>query len=145
MSFFVYGSIINEKENYSGGITMKVQWTLVVGLIFALIIAIFATVNVEKVPIDYVFGEAHWPLILVILGSVLAGFIMSFCFSAFRMLSSKRAVKSAKKEIEQLCILLNDKNSEILRIKEELKQRGASAFVTKEIPTGGESNLDQIK
>ena len=77
---------------------MKIQWTLVVGLIFAIIIAIFATVNVEKRSrLDYVFGEAHWPLILVILGSVLIGFIISFCFSAFRMLSSENQTKGCSK------------------------------------------------
>ena len=124
---------------------MKVQWTLVVGIIFAIIIAILATVNVEKVPIDYVFGEAHWPLILVILGSVLAGFIISFCFSAFRMLNSKRATKSVEKELEQLRVLLNEKDSELLRLREELKQRRASAFVTEEIPTSDKSNLDATK
>ena len=121
-----------------GVVIIKVQWTLVVGLVFTIIVAIFATVNVEKVPINYVFGETHSPLILVILGSVLAGFIMSFCFSAFRMLSIKRATKSLNKEFEQLRVLLNEKNSEILRLKEGLKQRGASPFVEEEMPIGNE-------
>ena len=123
---------------------MKIQWTLVIGLIFAIIIAIFATVNVEKVPIDYVFGEAHWPLILVILGSVLAGFIISFCFSAFRILSSKRAAKSVEKEFDQLRVIINEKDSEILRLKQELKQRAASTSVNEEIPISTESNFDNM-
>ena len=116
-----------------------------VGLIFTIIIGIFATVNVEKVPIDYVFGKAHWPLILVILGSVLAGFIMSFCFSAFRMLSSKRATKSLNKEFEQLRVLLNEKNSEILRLKDELTHRGKSTFVVEEISISNNSSMDRGK
>ena len=123
---------------------MKIQWTLVIGLIFAIIIAIFATANVEKVPIDYVFGEAHWPLILVILGSVLAGFIISFCFSAFRILSSKRAAKSVEKEFDQLRVIINEKDSEILRLKQELKQRAASTSVNEEIPISTESNFDNM-
>jgi lipopolysaccharide assembly protein A len=123
---------------------VKIQWTLVIGLIFAIIIAIFATVNVEKVPIDYVFGEAHWPLILVILGSVLAGFIISFCFSAFRILSSKRAAKSVEKEFDQLRVIINEKDSEILRLKQELKQRAASTSVNEEIPISTESNFDNM-
>ena len=126
-------------------VIIKIQWTLVVGLVFTIIIAVFATFNVEKVPINYVFGETHWPLILVILGSVLAGFIMSFCFSAFRMLSSKRATKSLTKEFEQLRVLLNEKNAEILRLKEELKQRGASTFVEEEMPLDNELSLDRVK
>ena len=113
---------------------MKIQWTLVIGLIFAIIIAIFATVNVDKVPVDYVFGEAYWPLILVILGSVLVGFIISFCFSAFRLLSSQNQTKAVRKELESARTLINEKDNEILRLKGELRDRGASAFVVEELP-----------
>ena len=113
---------------------MKIQWTLVVGLIFAMIIAIFATVNVDKVLVDYVFGEAYWPLILVILGSVLVGFIISFCFSAFRMLGSQNQTKAVRKELESARTVINEKDNEILRLKGELRDRGASAFVVEELP-----------
>lgn len=124
---------------------MKVQWTLVVGLIFAIIIAIFAIANVENVPVNYVFGEASWPLILVILGSVLIGFIISFCFSAVRMLKSQQRTKSVKKELEETRILLNEKDSEIVRLKDELKQRGASAFVVEDLPKEAEINRNSTK
>ena len=120
---------------------MKIQWTLVVGLIFAMIIAIFATVNVEKVPVDYVFGEAYWPLILVILGSVLFGFIISFCFSAFRMLSSQNQTKAVRKELESARTIINEKDNEILRLKGELSDRDASVIVAEEIPNT-ELNMD---
>ena len=123
---------------------MKIQWTLVIGLIFAIIIAIFATVNVDKVPVNYVFGEAYWPLILVILGSVLIGFIISFCFSAFRMLSSQNQTKAVRKELESARTLVNEKDNEILRLKGELRDRGASAFVVEELPDT-ESNVDLHK
>ncbi|MER1959122.1 MAG: lipopolysaccharide assembly protein LapA domain-containing protein [Solibacillus sp.] len=123
---------------------MKIQWTLVIGLIFAIIIAIFATVNVDKVPVDYVFGEAYWPLILVILGSMLVGFIISFCFSAFRMLSSQNQTKAVRKELESARTLVNEKDNEILRLKGELRDRGASAFVVEELPDT-ESNVDLHK
>ncbi|WP_341320800.1 lipopolysaccharide assembly protein LapA domain-containing protein [Solibacillus sp. FSL H8-0523] len=123
---------------------MKIQWTLVIGLIFAIIIAIFATVNVDKVPVDYVFGEAYWPLILVILGSMLVGFIISFCFSAFRMLSSQNQTKAVRKELESARTLVNEKDNEILRLKGELRERGASAFVVEELPDT-ESNVDLHK
>ena len=123
---------------------MKIQWTLVIGLIFAIIIAIFATVNVDKVPVNYVFGEAYWPLILVILGSVLVGFIISFCFSAFRLLSSQNQTKAVRKELESARTLVNEKDNEILRLKGELRDRGASAFVVEELPDT-ESNVDLHK
>ena len=117
---------------------MKIQWTLVVGLIFAIIIAIFATVNVDSVQVNYVFGEARWPLILIILGSVLIGFIISFCFSAFRMYGGKRQTKAVRKELEAAHVLINEKDAEIVRLKNELRERGASAFVTEEIPDNEE-------
>lgn len=120
---------------------MKIQWTLVVGLIFAIIIAIFATVNVEKVPVDYVFGEAYWPLILVILGSVLIGFIISFCFSAFRMLSSQNQTKAVRKELESARTIINEKDNEILRLKGELSDRDASVIVAEELQNP-ELNMD---
>lgn len=55
---------------------MKVQWSLIFGLAAALIIAVFAVINVEAVKVNYLFGVAEWPLILVILGSVLMGGII---------------------------------------------------------------------
>ena len=124
---------------------MKIQWTLVVGLIFAIIIAIFATVNVESVPVNYIFGEANWPLILVILGSVLVGFIISFCFSAFRMLGSKRQTKLVKKDLDDTRVLLNEKDAEILRLKEELRKRDESTLKVKEIPDEYDTNKEWTK
>ncbi|MEK4130638.1 lipopolysaccharide assembly protein LapA domain-containing protein [Solibacillus sp. FSL W8-0474] len=124
---------------------MKIQWTLVVGLIFAIIIAIFATVNVDSVPVNYIFGEANWPLILVILGSVLVGFIISFCFSAFRMLGSKRQTKLVKKDLDDTRVLLNEKDAEILRLKEELRKRDESTLKVKEIPDEYDTNKEWTK
>lgn len=117
---------------------MKIQWTFVVGLIFALIIAIFATVNVDSVQVNYVFGEARWPLILIILGSVLIGFIISFCFSAFRMYGGKKQTKAVRKELEAAHVLINEKDAEIVRLKNELRKRGTSGVVTEEISDNNE-------
>ena len=55
---------------------MKGQWGLILGIIAALIISIFAVINVESVRVNYLFGTAEWPLILVILSSVLMGGIL---------------------------------------------------------------------
>lgn len=52
---------------------MKGQTGLILGLIIVLIIAVFAVINVDPVTVDFGFGEAEWPLVLVILGSVLMG------------------------------------------------------------------------
>ncbi|MBB6449502.1 putative integral membrane protein [Geomicrobium halophilum] len=52
---------------------MKGQWMLILGLIAALLISIFAVINVDSVTVNFLFGTTQIPLILVILGSVLAG------------------------------------------------------------------------
>ena len=57
---------------------MKKQWNLIVVLLLVLIIAVFSVINVEPVTVNYLFGKAEWPLILVIIGSVLLGSIISW-------------------------------------------------------------------
>lgn len=77
---------------------MKFQWSLLFALIFAIIVAIFAVVNVDSVPVNYVFGTAEWPLILVILGSALLGAIVSGSVAIFRSFVLQRKVKQLEKD-----------------------------------------------
>jgi lipopolysaccharide assembly protein A len=81
---------------------MKGQWNLILSLIFALIIAIFAVINVESVTVNYMFGEAEWPLILVILGSALMGGLIVGTVGVFRMFLLTRRLKGIQKENEKL-------------------------------------------
>ncbi|RIW37660.1 DUF1049 domain-containing protein [Bacillus salacetis] len=81
---------------------MKFQWNLILGLIFALVVAIFAVINVDPVRVNYLFGEAEWPLILVIIGSVLMGGLIVGSVGLFRLFVIQRKVKSLQKENEQL-------------------------------------------
>lgn len=80
---------------------MKLQWSLLLGLLFAIIIAIFAVYNVEAVPVDYVFGTAEWPLILVILGSALLGSLISGMIAMYRSFVLARKVKQLEKELKK--------------------------------------------
>lgn len=81
---------------------MKFQWTLLLGLAFALIVAVFAVINVDPVTVNYLFGESEWPLILVILGSVLMGGIIVGSVGLFRMFVLQREVKTLKKKNKAL-------------------------------------------
>ena len=81
---------------------MKFQWTLLLGIAFSLIVAIFAVINVDPVTVNYLFGEAKWPLILVILGSVLMGGIIVGSVGLFRMFVLQREVKALKKQNQVL-------------------------------------------
>jgi putative membrane protein len=81
---------------------MKQQWTLVFALLFALVIAIFSVINVEPVPVDYVFGTAQFPLIMVILGSALAGGFVSGLFGTIRMFRQNLRIRSLEKELQAM-------------------------------------------
>ena len=74
----------------------KLQWYMILGIAFALIVAVFAVVNVEEVDVNYVFGTAHWPLILVILGSVAMGGIIIGSVMAVRIISLSKQIKELK-------------------------------------------------
>jgi lipopolysaccharide assembly protein A len=101
---------------------MKIQWTIIIGLIFAIIIAVFAVVNVDDVPVNYMFGEARWPLILVILGSALIGALISACFSIFKIFSAGRKVSALEKHLRERDALVVQKDREINRLQDDLQK-----------------------
>lgn len=83
---------------------MKQQSWIVMSLVFALIIAVFAIINVETVEVDFLFMTTNAPLILVILLSVLMGalLIVGFSFSKIYQLQREvKALKNEKSEYEQ--------------------------------------------
>lgn len=78
---------------------MKTQWSFILMLLFALLIAVFAVVNVDSVNVDYVFGASQIPLILVILGSALVGGLMVGLFGILRQYKLHRKVKALQTEL----------------------------------------------
>nr|WP_185425514.1 lipopolysaccharide assembly protein LapA domain-containing protein [Listeria weihenstephanensis] len=83
---------------------MKVQWQVIVGIVLAIVIAIFAIINVDSVEVNFLFAKASWPLILIILGSVLIGCLIFFCLNIVRVNSMKKQIKTleaAKKDLER--------------------------------------------
>ncbi|MBB5324385.1 putative integral membrane protein [Anoxybacillus tepidamans] len=78
------------------------QWNLILAMLFALIIAVFAVVNVNAVSVNYLFGKTEWPLILIILGSTAMGGIIVASFGWFRMFKLQRQIKILSKEKEEL-------------------------------------------
>ncbi|WP_026694257.1 LapA family protein [Peribacillus kribbensis] len=80
------------------------QWNLLLAVVFALIIAIFAVINVNRVEVHYLFGTSQWPLILVILVSVLMGVLIMGAAGAAKNRELKREIKELKKEKDELKI-----------------------------------------
>lgn len=79
---------------------VKFQWNLILGLLFALIIAVFAVANVNSVKINYLFGYTEFPLILIIIGSALLGGLIVGMFGILRQYQLQRKIKKLEKEVE---------------------------------------------
>lgn len=88
--------VVNNKEKRR--VMMRIQWSMIFGLIFALIVAIFAVINVDSVTVNYLFGEGQWPLILVILISVLFGGLIIGSAGFIRIYTLQRKVKQLEKQ-----------------------------------------------
>lgn len=73
---------------------MKIQWSLILALIFALITAIFAVINVDPVQVNLLFGSVSLPLILLILGCTLLGGIIVGSFGIYRGYRLQKEVKA---------------------------------------------------
>ncbi|MEK5230467.1 lipopolysaccharide assembly protein LapA domain-containing protein [Lysinibacillus sp. FSL K6-0232] len=81
---------------------MKKEWNLILTLVVVLIIAAFSVINVDRVTVNYLFGEAEWPLILVIIGSVLLGALLGGLISMLKVYQLQKALKKAQAEIDRL-------------------------------------------
>lgn len=111
---------------------MKFQWSLLFALIFAVVVAVFAVVNVDTVPVNYVFGTAQWPLILVILGSALLGALVSGSVAIFRSFVFKRRVKQLEKDNTVKESLIAAQQNEISALNKNVPVRYQDAHLANE-------------
>ncbi|MFL2028219.1 LapA family protein [Loigolactobacillus zhaoyuanensis] len=80
---------------------MKNQWRLVLVLLLALVIVIFAVLNVAPVTVQFGFGSAKWPLIIVIIVSLLLGALVTVLVSTMSALGLRRQVKALTADKKQ--------------------------------------------
>ncbi|WP_138495528.1 lipopolysaccharide assembly protein LapA domain-containing protein [Paenibacillus pinistramenti] len=81
---------------------MKSQWFLILALIFALITATFAVINVEQVEVNFLFTSVKLPLILLILGSVLLGGLIVGAFGIYRGFRQQRQIKQLNAKLARI-------------------------------------------
>ncbi len=81
---------------------MKGQGMMISAFAFALVIAIFAVINVESVQVNFLFAKTTTPLILVILASTLLGGLTVGLFGMLRQFRLQRTVKALEKQIAEL-------------------------------------------
>lgn len=80
---------------------MKMQWILISALVFALITAVFAVVNVDQVQVNFIFATTSTPLILVILTSTLLGGLIVGLFGIVRQYKLQRKVKQLERQLQE--------------------------------------------
>ncbi|QOY36314.1 LapA family protein [Anaerobacillus isosaccharinicus] len=81
---------------------MRGQWGLIIGLVVALLITIFAVINMDAVTVNYMFGTAQWPLVIVIISSVLMGAILVGGVGIYQFYKLSSQLKKLQLENEEL-------------------------------------------
>ncbi|PYZ98802.1 hypothetical protein CR205_09585 [Alteribacter lacisalsi] len=77
---------------------MRGQWGLITGIIVALLISIFAVINVDPVEVNYLVGQSDWPLVLVIIGSVLMGGMIVGGVGIYKIYSLQKQIRKLEQE-----------------------------------------------
>lgn len=99
---------------------MKKQWGTIVALILIVIVALFAVLNVESVPVSFGFAEVTWPLIMIILGSLFIGALTTVLISTSTTYRSKKELKNSKKELVNA---ENKKEEAVARVRAEYEDK----------------------
>ncbi|MDR0270610.1 lipopolysaccharide assembly protein LapA domain-containing protein [Paenibacillus sp.] len=81
---------------------MKFQWSLIAGLVFTLLIAVFAVFNVDQVPVNFIFTQVSIPLILLISGCTLIGGIIVGSYGIFRQYKLQKEIKLLSAQLTQI-------------------------------------------
>ena len=106
-----------------------VQIYLVIALIFALLVAVFAVQNTRTVDINFIVWQLKdISLVLVILGSAAIGAVVVFLLGAFKQIKMFRKGKELEREVtalnKEIAELKSDNSTcnEQLKNNEELKE-----------------------
>lgn len=81
---------------------MRGQWGLIIGLVVALLITIFAVINMDSVTVNYMFGTSQWPLVIVIISSVLMGAVLVGGVGIYQFYKLSSRLKKLQLENDEL-------------------------------------------
>jgi len=92
---------------------MKNQQRLIIGLVLSLILVVFAILNGQAVEVNFFGAKASWPLILVIIGSVLIGALITLLVSTSTASQMKKQIKQLTAERDDLAANKPDINKAV--------------------------------
>lgn len=79
---------------------MKRQQQLIVSLVLALILIVFALLNGQAVAVNFFGARFEWPLIIVIVVSVLIGALITFLMSTSALNTARKQLKSVQNDAQ---------------------------------------------
>ncbi|MFD1471359.1 LapA family protein [Companilactobacillus mishanensis] len=82
----------------------KRQWKFVIGLIVALIVVIFAILNVDPVAVSFGFTKIQLPLIVLIIVTLILGAVITMLLAntGSKKKDEKKLSRSAKKQLSNV-------------------------------------------
>ncbi|WP_027109104.1 lipopolysaccharide assembly protein LapA domain-containing protein [Lacticigenium naphthae] len=98
---------------------MKRQWSIVFSIVLILLVVVFAVVNVEPVPVNFGWAVLEWPLIIVIILSILIGAIIATLLGTTVIYKEKKHVKEAREELDLFKEEQQQEKDEIIREYED--------------------------
>lgn len=101
---------------------MRGQTYVIFAIIFVIIVAIFAVINVDPVEVNYLFGTGEAPLIFVILFSVLMGGIIMAAVGIVKVFRLQRENKSLRKQVKSSTETVPDNQQELLKNGEKKQE-----------------------
>jgi len=78
---------------------MKVQWTLAGALVFFVITAVFAVINMDPVQVNFLFTKTTAPLILVIVFSTVLGGLMVGSYGIYRQYKLQKKIRILEQQL----------------------------------------------
>jgi uncharacterized integral membrane protein len=93
------------------------QGTIIFGLIFAILIAIFAIQNASIVALNLLMWKFEISLAVVVLGSIIFGALVIGIFSYFKQFQLRRKNKNLKLEIQSLKDEIENKEEMISKLR----------------------------
>ncbi|AKP66505.1 LapA family protein [Companilactobacillus ginsenosidimutans] len=95
----------------------KKQWKFVIGLVIALIVVIFAILNVNPVTISFGFTHVKLPLIVLILVTLILGALITVLLAntGTKEKDTKKLSRSAKKQLSNVKISNDNQIADALK------------------------------
>ncbi|MCH4123193.1 MAG: lipopolysaccharide assembly protein LapA domain-containing protein [Levilactobacillus sp.] len=112
---------------------MKNQWRIVISILLVIVVAVFAILNVESVPVSFGFTTVHWPLILILLVSILIGAVLMILFSTINAVQHNRAYKELEQTSSEHLAQLQAENDRLSKRLQNSNSKQAAGLQEKQI------------